>query len=246
MSLFRKILTVTAVVILAGYIVFAALYMSGSHEDTRVCQGVSLHVKDSLDLDLVDRDMVVAMLDEHGMNPAGKTLEKIDVAAMEELLSTHPLVADVECYKTSGNLVRINLSGKVPMVRVRSAYGQDFYVDSRGEILRNRSLAVDLPVATGYISAAYASGPLLEIVRAIDASDFWKAQVEQINVSQEGEVQLVPRVGDHLLILGSADNIPEKLDRLLEFYNKGLDRIGWNKYKSVSVAYEGQVVCKKR
>lgn len=246
MTVFRKILSALAVAILLGYIVFAALYMTDSHEDTRVCQGLSLHVTDSLDLDLVDRDMILTMLKEQNMDPVGRNMDEIDVSLIEQLLTTHPLVAGVECYKTSGDMVRINLSGKVPLVRVRSAYGQDYYVDSRGEVLPNRSLAVDLPVATGYISKEYASGPLLDIVRAIGESDFWKAQVEQINVSSEGEVQLVPRVGDHLLILGNAENVPEKLERLREFYKKGLDQIGWNKYKSISVAYEGQVVCKKR
>ena len=83
-------------------------------------------------------------------------------------------------------------------------------------------------------------------MRAIDRSDFWKAQVEQIDVSRDGEIRMVPRVGDHLLILGTADNVENKLERLMNFYEKGLDNIGWNKYRSISVAYENQVVCKKR
>ena len=83
-------------------------------------------------------------------------------------------------------------------------------------------------------------------MRAIDASEFWKAQVEQIDVTEDGEIRLVPRVGDHLLILGSADDVERKLERLMNFYEKGLDNIGWNKYRSISVAYDNQVVCKKR
>ena len=77
-------------------------------------------------------------------------------------------------------------------------------------------------------------------------SEFWKAQVEQINVTKDRQIELVPRVGDHLLILGTADNVEEKLERLMNFYEKGLDNVGWNKYRSISVAYDGQVVCKKR
>ena len=73
-----------------------------------------------------------------------------------------------------------------------------------------------------------------------------EAQVEQIDVTKEGFVQLVPRVGDHLLILGTVDKVEEKLDRLMNFYHNGLENIGWNKYRSISVAYENQVVCKKR
>ena len=70
--------------------------------------------------------------------------------------------------------------------------------------------------------------------------------MEQIDVTEDGEIRLVPRVGDHLLILGSADDVERKLERLMNFYEKGLDNIGWNKYRSISVAYDNQVVCKKR
>jgi cell division protein FtsQ len=143
-------------------------------------------------------------------------------------------------------MIRINLSSKVPLVRVINNRGQDFYVDSHGEILTQHSLAVQLPVATGYIDKRFASDDLLKVVHAIDCSEFWKAQVEQIDVTKEGEIRLVPRVGDHLLILGTADNVENKLERLMNFYHNGLDNIGWNSYRSVSVAYENQVVCKKR
>jgi cell division protein FtsQ len=84
------------------------------------------------------------------------------------------------------------------------------------------------------------------VVNAINKSDFWKAQIVQINVNRDRHIELVPRVGNHLLILGSADDLENKLDRLFNFYGKGLDKIGWNKYRSVSVAYANQIVCKKR
>jgi cell division protein FtsQ len=220
--------------------------MTDRHEDTRLCRGVDLHITDSLHFDLIDEEMVLAVLQEHSIDPVGLPLEEIDLDRIEATLLMHPLVGKVQCYKTGGDMLRINLSSKVPLVRVINNRGQDFYVDSRGEILSQRSLAVQLPVATGYIDRQFASNQLLEVVRVLDRSEFWKAQVEQINVTKDGQIELVPRVGDHLLILGTADNVEEKLERLMNFYEKGLDNVGWNKYRSISVAYEGQVVCKKR
>ena len=242
----KKILSILAVVLLAGYLVYASVSMTDRHEDTCVCLGVDLHITDSLHFDLIDEDMVLATLQEHSLDPVGLPLEEIDLEKVEATLLLHPLVGKVQCYKTGGDMLRINISSKVPLVRVMNSRGQDFYVDSKGEILSQRSLAVQLPVATGYIDRRFASDELLRVVRAIDRSEFWKAQVEQINVTREGEIQLVPRVGDHLLILGTADDVEHKLDRLMNFYAKGLDNVGWNKYRSISVAYENQVVCKKR
>lgn len=242
----KKILSILAVVLLAGYLIYSLVGMTDRHEDTRLCQGVDLHITDSLDFDLIDQDMVLVTLQEHSMDPVGLPLEEIELDKIEATLLMHPLVGRVQCYKTGGDMLRINISSKVPLVRVLNNRGQDFYVDSRGEILSQHSLAVQLPVATGYIDRRFASNELLDVVRAMDRSEFWKAQVEQINVTREGEIQLVPRVGDHLLILGTSDNVESKLERLMNFYGKGLDKIGWNKYRSVSVAYENQVVCKKR
>ena len=226
--------------------VYSVLGMTNRHEDVRLCSGVDLHITDSLHFDLIDEDMVLSLLKEHSLDPIGSPLEAIDVEAIEQTLALHPLVGKAQCYKTGGDMLRINLSGKVPLVRVLNNRGQDFYVDSHGEILSQHSLAVQLPVATGYIDREFASKELLEVVRAIDRSEFWKAQVEQINVTSDKQIELVPRVGDHLLILGTADNVEDKLERLMNFYEKGLDNVGWNKYRSISVAYENQVVCKKR
>ena len=226
--------------------VYSVLGMTNRHEDVRLCSGVDLHITDSLHFDLIDEDMVLNLLKEHSLDPIGSPLEAIDVEAIEKTLALHPLVGKAQCYKTGGDMLRINLSGKVPLVRVMNNRGQDFYVDSHGEILSQHSLAVQLPIATGYIDRQFASKDLLEVVRVIDRSEFWKAQVEQINVTSDGQIELVPRVGDHLLILGTADKVEDKLERLMNFYEKGLDNVGWNKYRSISVAYENQVVCKKR
>lgn len=244
--MFKKILSILSVVLIAGYLAFSLMGMTDRHEDTRICQGVDLHITDSLHFDMIDEEMILSLLKEKMLDPVGKPLDRVDVMAIESALSQHPLVGSAQCYKTGGDKVRINLSSKIPMVRVLNIYGQDFYVDSRGEILTQHSLAVQLPVATGYIDRRFASEDLLEVVRAIDDSEFWKAQVEQIDVTKEGQIQLVPRVGDHLLVLGTADDVESKLDRLMNFYEKGLDNVGWNKYRTISVAYDNQVVCKKR
>ncbi|MBO7112715.1 MAG: cell division protein FtsQ/DivIB [Bacteroidaceae bacterium] len=242
----KKILSILCVLLLTGYLVFSAVAMTDRHEDVRMCKGVDLHITDSLDIELIDENMILSLLQEQSVDPVGLPLDGIDLERIEQTLRLHPLVGNVECYKTGGDMLRINISSKVPLVRVMNNRGQDFYVDSKGEILSQHSLAVQLPLATGYIDRKFASDQLLKVVAAIDRSEFWKAQVEQINVTREGQIELVPRVGDHLLILGTPDNIEGKLDRLMNFYENGLDNVGWNKYRSISVAYDNQVVCKKR
>ena len=60
-------------------------------------------------------------------------------------------------------------------------------------------------------------------------------------------VQLIPKLGDQIIDFGYPDeNIQDKFKRLSVFYQDGLPYEGWNKYKSISLAFDGQVVAKKR
>ena len=153
----KRILLILSLFLLVGYIAFSAIAMTDRHEDVRLCQGVDLNIVDSLHFDLIDEDMILSLLQEHSVDPIGMPLDAINVETIENILVTHPLVGSAQCYKTGGNRIRINLSSKVPLVRVLNNRGQDFYVDSHGEILTQHSLAVQLPVATGYIDRRFAA-----------------------------------------------------------------------------------------
>jgi cell division protein FtsQ len=105
--------------------------------------------------------------------------------------------------------------------------------------------AAHLPVATGAIDKAMAEGPLYQLALLLNQDEFWKRQVEQINITPEGEIELVPQVGDHILFLGKPIHLEEELDRIRTFYTKGLSRVGWNKYSRISVEFDNQVICKR-
>jgi cell division protein FtsQ len=57
---------------------------------------------------------------------------------------------------------------------------------------------------------------------------------------------MVPRIGDHIVYLGSISNIPQKFDRLEKFYRYGLSVAGWNKYSYINMEFDNQIICKKR
>jgi len=79
----------------------------------------------------------------------------------------------------------------------------------------------------------------------IGQDDFWKAQFNQVYVTRDKEFELIPRVGDHQILLGDAENLDKKLTKLRLFYREGLDKTGWNEYKTLNLKYTNQVVCTK-
>ncbi|MBQ2143400.1 MAG: hypothetical protein II204_09640, partial [Alistipes sp.] len=89
---------------------------------------------------------------------------------------------------------------------------------------------------------------LLGFLKHINNNNFWHAEVVQILLSGGGdrgmELRFVPRSGSFVVDLGAPSDYDTKLSNLYRFYNKGLDNVGWDKYRSISLRYEGQVVCR--
>ena len=120
-----------------------------------------------------------------------------------------------------------------------------YYVDTHGDILPHTQLAGNLLVATGTMERSYAQKRLAPIARLILDDQFWRSQTEQLNVLPDGTLELIPRVGDHIIYLGAPVDVDKKLERLRKFYKYGLSHAGWTRYKRISVEFDNQIVCKR-
>ncbi len=94
---------------------------------------------------------------------------------------------------------------------------------------------------------------LINFVNYIENDSFWGAEIVQIVASTMSsgdlELELIPRTGGHTVEFGQVGDeaqIEAKLEKLLTFYQNGLTKLGWDKFSTISVRYEGQVVCTKR
>jgi cell division protein FtsQ len=86
------------------------------------------------------------------------------------------------------------------------------------------------------------------MIRHIVSDSFFDADIVQIVVTGGGDkplqIAVVPRVANVTVDLGTTVNLVGKLATLRRFYEKGLSRIGWDKYSQISLRYDGQVVCR--
>jgi cell division protein FtsQ len=124
--------------------------------------------------------------------------------------------------------------------------GREFHIDDKGAVIDGISNAMYLPVANGFITTEMARKELLTIARFLQDNRFWNEQIEQIFFTAKKEVLLVPRIGNHTIELGCVNNLEKKLDKLRKFYQKGLNTVGWNKYKKINIEFDKQVICTKR
>jgi cell division protein FtsQ len=108
------------------------------------------------------------------------------------------------------------------------------------------NMNIDLCVATGNITRDYARKNLAELARFISEDEFWDKQIEQIHVTDRKVIELYPRVGEQVIILGTPENFRGKLENLMTFYKNGLSKTGWNKYSVINLSFDGQIVCTKK
>lgn len=96
---------------------------------------MELTVKDSVDYGFVTQKEVKNILKRKKIYPEGKELASINVRQLEKALSNHPFIENAECYLTSGGKVAINIYQRVPVMRVMSSNGDDYYLDNAGKIM---------------------------------------------------------------------------------------------------------------
>jgi hypothetical protein len=101
-------------------------------------------------------------------------------------------------------------------------------------------------IATGAITKAYAEKWLAPLSNIVLQDPFWKNQVVQYHVLNDGSIEMMPRVGGHVIYLGQPTNVEKKLSRMQKFYRYGLMQAGWNKYSRVSVEFDNQIICKRK
>lgn len=240
----KTLVKIVLLVALAVYLVFAFADFS-RHGDNTVCSSVNYTIADSLHAGFITVEEADRLLRASGLYPVGRTLDQVDGLAIERALRRNSYIDSVSCYKSPNGVVNVLIEQRLPLLRVLSDNGDDYYMDQKGNLMTPQGYVADLIVATGHIDRKYARSELLKLGRFLHADPFWNAQVEQIHVQPNHHLRLVPRVGGHTIEFGTADSISQKFRNLYTFYEKVLPQVGWNKYTEISVEHVTQIVGKK-
>lgn len=226
-----------------GYLVFAVVKVSRPAKEM-VCTGVEYQFADSGQVNLVDKAAVEHLLGQHKISPKGKTMADIDMRSIEEMLSASPYIDTVSCYHTASGKLCIRIKPMHPMLHVYASDGDEFYADAQGNIIPPGGLSTDLTIVTGHVDRKNVN-TLLALGRFLNEDPYWSQQTEQVNVDTKGRVEIIPRFADQRILLGEPKNFADKLERVRLFYEKAMPKTGWNKYNTLNVAYQGQIICTK-
>ncbi|MDR2969494.1 MAG: cell division protein FtsQ [Tannerellaceae bacterium] len=240
-----RIISITASFFLAGYLFFVS-FLFAEKRPEKACEEIMIAVKDSLNKHFVNERDILDLLKRADMNPLHKPMNHINTESIEKELMNNQMIANVEVYKTPSGKIKLEIEQKLPILRVISG-GGSYYVDNKGSAMPVSSRYVaHVPVASGNIEKELALNDLYKFALFLQDNDFWNSQIGQIYVRSDSEVELIPTVGNHRIVLGTLDEFEEKLDNLQLFYKQAIPKIGWEKYGIINLKYKDQIVCTKK
>jgi len=216
----------------------------GEHQEGVVCRDVVVTVKDSADTRFVTgAEIREAVLGKY-KNTLGKELTSVSMYEIENFIKKHPAIKTCEVYQTIGGFLRVDLEQHLPLIRVFEN-NRTYYIDEDGQempVFDNFSARV--LVVSGELDGKM--DDLFRLARIFRNDPFWDAQIEQVYVKRNGDFVMVPRVGDHLILLGPPERVEEKLRNLRALYKQGLSPREWNNYQVINLKFKGQVLCSKK
>lgn len=242
----KKTIFIVCDILIAAYLLLAITAFNKPGVTTTHCTEVKIDIEQNGTIaGFMNANEIKRILIRERVYPLSWNMDDISARKIEESLQKSPFIEKAECHKTQTGHVCIRVRQRIPVVRVMADNQDNYYVDTHGSMMPESRYVANLIVATGVISRKYAQSTLTRIASLILRDPFWKNQIVQINILPDSSVELVPRVGEHIIYLGPPINVENKLERMRKFYLYGLNKAGWNKYNYISVEFNNQIICKK-
>lgn len=204
------------------------------------------------------------MLSKNNSLPLGTTSATVNTQKIEDIILGNSLVKSSTVYSSVDGKLNIELSQREPVVRIIDTKNSSYYLDNEGSVISlSKRFTPHVVVVNGNISTPFSPKSIENIydrkfngeaeklreihdlAMYISRHEFWNSQIVQVYVDSKGEFELVPRIGPHLIQLGTIENYEMKLNKLWIFYNEGLKVKGWNNYLNINLKYKDQIVCTK-
>ena len=237
---------------LAGIVVLMSFVETKKH--TTKCTNVKILIPGADNF--IEREEIDDILKRNQGILIGKVMDQINLNEIERNIKSNPYIASAKVFGDMNGVIHIEIEQREPVLRIINAGGQDFYVDREGlKMPVSSNFTANVLVANGNI-VEYFNGKL-DTLRSTLAEDLyktalfiradtlWDAQIEQLYVAENKDIELIPRVGNQRIILGDADSLGLKMRNLREFYKQAMPTVGWDAYKTINIKYTNQVVCER-
>jgi cell division protein FtsQ len=175
----------------------------------------------------------------------GTFVADLALADVANWVHSIPAVDEVRVYPGLNRTLHVHVTQRKPLARLHiSADVPDQYLDEDGDLLPLSShYTARVPVI--HAISAEAAMPGFKLVEATHEHALWSAFIDQIEVNQDGQVAVIPRIGGARINFDTLDDLEGKLNKLEVFYREQIARGNLNAYKNIDLAFKDQVVAQR-
>jgi cell division protein FtsQ len=249
----RILITTVWSLVAAGAVVL--LIAATRQQNEKVCSDVVVRVKSVDGVQYISEKNILNTISGGAPEQLkGQLIKTFDINQLEQLLEKNLWIRNAELFFDNKDVLHVDITERQPVARVFAVSGETFYVDDMGEQLPTTNDQIArVPVFTSFPTITKPlvnkDSVLLQQVKEVGAyllkHNFWMAQVEQVNINNY-EMELIPKLGNHIIQFGEGTNVDAKFNRLLLFYKQIMNKTGWNYYSSLDVRYDKQLVAVRR
>ena len=255
----RRALNIIFSVIILGGAIFLVSFAGIEHRQLHY-RSFSLSIENPQEQPLVMEEELYDTLNVRFGKIEGQHLDAIPVYEMEQFLTSHPYIQRTNVYTTLNGDMVATVEVRVPLVRVITSFDENFLIDTAGVVMPlSRRHPIRLPVATGSIDIRIDTIPanvkhlkpgtpvrdIYELSLLIYRDEFLNALTGQVFINEDGEMELIPKIGRQVILVGTSENLKDKMIKLREFYLQVMKYKGWDIYQTINLTFDNQVVCSK-
>ena len=248
------------ILMLSGWIVLSG-FVSNYYQFIKL-KNVQINFIDDNLHEFITKSQVNSMLSLMGIVEKVTLKNEIDLSHIEEKLLNHSAINSAEVYFNNNGNLQVNIKKRTPIARfVSPVYEKNFYIDDNGFLMPLCSTYVSrVPIFSGkinlperlnlYVLDSLHKSPdfqkIYKMSKLINNDSFLKSQIVQIYINNNGYFELIPRIGNQRILFGSIENMEKKFKKIKLFYKNGPQPKDLNKYDTLNVLYENQIICSKR
>lgn len=240
----RVLLFMTAIPVMIGSVVWA------DKLSRRYTLQSTVYTNLSKSLRFVESGDMDTLLTHYRLEPHQTQLRSFNWYELESGLNNQSWIDSANVYLDAANQLHIVYRQRQPHVRIVETDNPEggYYLDANANrILLSNKFLVRVPVATMPLLKQnnIDKQVLLDVVQISDAvlrDTFWRAACTQLDIRSNGEIQMIPAMGNQVIRLGNADAIENKLARLTLFYQQGYNTIRWSLYDELDARFAGQII----
>jgi cell division protein FtsQ len=204
------------------------------------------------EINFVTKDEVINIFEDLGIYPEQTLINTIDCKEIEKNIENNQWVKSAEIFVSANNFINVKVQQKTPVVRIQQKDSTDYayYLDEfANPIPLSKKYTPRVSVVTTERLAFTKTdlkmkSAIVQLAHFIDKDTFWSVAISQIDIDAKNQLLLVPMIGTQTIVLGSTDDLENKMARLFTFYQQGINTIKWSLYDEIDLRFKGQIVCR--